>query len=446
MSKNKDHLEVVQGLVTQGTPNLTATGKKATLLREIAHEYVQSKQRDSMNGVGPRFVTSKNSEASPIYQITSNNVISVVPEKDIKSEIHHRFMIGTPNEINDVYKLIQYELSQHTVNTDAVAPVALQDDPQLAWNRLPFTSEDIHKITLDDIPEFRHFLGLCGQSADSLVLWTGSLLDAKSSRTQYLHIQSDGGNGKSTFLESLKRVFSADKVIAVDSSLFNDQYFGEALEGARILAFPDENNTSFFSSGKFKRFTGEDGVTINPKYKSTRNIRFTHKTIVLSNHDVQITSSEADVRRLVSVAMEKDSETGGHRSWYEGLKNSGEKILAYCYARYLEAVAKDPSVRSFIPVNKELIRKAIARKYAEHLDALYGMYEYSSNENDKQLKSEVHKHLASEFREARGKIFLATVKEALAGIGVYETTVRGMSYYKNLKKRSSTPTLSEKKI
>lgn len=437
MSKNKDHLEVVQGIVADGNQTLTSTGKKAQLLREIAELYVHTKQKDAMNGVGPRLVTSKTSEASPIYKIDSDNVISVVPEKEIKGEIHHKFMVGTPDDINNVYKLIVLELAQHTVVIEDIAPVALKDDPQLAWNRLPFTSEDIHKITLEDIPEFKHFLGLCEQSADSLVLWTGSLLDPKSSRTQYLHIQSDGGNGKSTFLESLKRVFSADKVIAVDSSLFNDQYFGEALEGARILAFPDENNTSFFSSGKFKRFTGEDGVTINPKYKSTRNIKFTHKTIVLSNHDVQITSSEADVRRLVSVAMTRDSETGGHRSWYEGLKNSGEKILAYCYARYLEAVAKDPSVRSFIPVNKDLVKKAIARKYSEYLDALYDGYEYSPNENDKQLKSEVHKHVSAELGEKRTKVFLSTVKEALAGIGVTETTSKGMSYYKNLKRRAS---------
>lgn len=448
MSKDKqNHLDIVKSLVANGDNTLTKVSAKGDVFRELAKEYVRSKQRAALNGTGPRLVTNKAAEVSPIYQVDPAGVVSVLQERDLESDLYQNYMTGTASEIKDVVKLIKYELYSQTIDLDKVASVALKDDPTLTWNRLPFTLNDVKQITLEELPEFKHFLSMCDESAESLVLWTGSLLDATSSRSQYLHIQSGGGNGKSTFLESLKRVFSTDKVLAVDSGHFNDQYFGEALEGARILAFPDENNTSFFSSGKFKRFTGEDSTTINPKFKASRNIKFTHKTIVLSNHEVQITSGEADVRRLVSVVMKADTETGGHRWWYEGLKTSGAKILAYCYGRYLAAVEADPSVRSFIPVNKALVRKAIERTYEEQLDAFYAAYEYSEDGKDRVLKSDIHKYLCDEFREPRGKIFLLRVKDALAGIGIESVAVNGRSYYKNVKRiLINAPRLQEKKV
>jgi hypothetical protein len=436
MSSTSKDLPEVEAIIKQGSKKLKATDGTARTLREIADLYVTEKRRAFMAGDSDayRLLVDQAAEESPIYKITQDNVVSVFKPQEIFSDLYHHYVTASPSQYKSIVKLIVANLHSHaTIDLKTVQPVALKDDDSLTWVRLPFSSADIASLTLKDVPEFAHILSLCEDGGESLTLWIGSLLDAKASRVQYLHIQSPGGTGKSALLEALVRVFGNEKVVIVDSGQFNDGYFGEAVEGARILAFPDENSTSFFSSGKFKRFTGEPTVTINPKYKQSRNINLTHKTIVLSNNDVQITSSEADVRRLISVVMRQDNEPLGIKSWYDGLRNSGERILGYCYSIYLSALKRDPSIRACIPVNAALTRKAIERKYSELLSTFYERFVHSAEEADRVRCSEVHKFLAGELKETRRGIFIDNVKSALEGIGIKKRMYNGIEFYNNIK-------------
>lgn len=441
MKKKKDSLE----LVVNNEPVRVSASKKAEFLNQMAKEWVRQKNRASwiMGGDGPRYGVSRDGESSPIYAISKDQVLSVANEREIKAELHKKFAEASPQDINNIYALIGYELYDNPVNVREALPVGLKDDARLAWTRLPFTREEAASLKLDDLKEFDHILGLCGKGARSLVLWIGSLLDPQSSRTQYLHLKSDGGNGKSTLFEAIRLVLGENKVISADSATFQDQYFGEALEGATLLLFADENNTSFMSSSKFKRFTGESSVTVNPKFKHHRNILFTHKTVILSNNDIQITSSYADVRRLISVTMEADTEKGGHRWWYRGLRDSGEKILAYCYSEYLKELEKNPALRSFIPADEGLVQEAIKRKYEETIGAFFEHYKVTDKEEDRVRCSEVHKTLCNELGFKRNMINVSNFKEALKSIGVSIVTSDNIPKYVGLKK-STSQSISEK--
>lgn len=445
-TKKTDALDAVRTIVSNNKQKkLKSISDRGRAIADAAKTYVQAKQKEFLDGKPDSFqlTVAKGVADSPIYKISREKVVSRILDQDLYSEIFSDFAIATGSELKQIVAIIAVELTSRATDMTTISPVALKDDPELTWNRLTFTKDDIKRIKPEDVPGFMHFLKLIEDGADSLVLWTGSLLDPKSSRQQYLHLQSDGGTGKSTFLESISSVFGPEKVLRENSVSFNSQYFGEELEGVRLLAFPDENNTSFFSSGKFKRFTGEDHVTIQRKYRQPRTIKLSHKTMVFSNNEVQITASRADTRRLISVVMKSDIEPEGRKTWYEDLKFSGDKILAYCHSKYIEALEKNPAIRAYIPSSQDLTKKAIERKYAEILSEFYEKYEVTEKPEDKIKKSKVHKHICDELRASRTSMVLDQIKSALKNIGVLEGREKGVEYYRGIREIVRAPGLKQ---
>lgn len=431
-----DLKEAEVALKSNKAEKLNAIDPKASALRKVAELYITEHKRAymAMETGAVRLGVDANTEDSPIYGTDTNNVIKVLKHPEVLSQLCQKYTTATPSQYESIIKLIKQLLySQGAIDFATVQPVALADDQALTWVRLPFTRAQAEQITIDQLPGFKHILGLCDDGGYCLTLWIGSLLDPKSGRAQYLHVQSDGGTGKSALLESIALAFGNQSVVFADSVQFNDAYFGELIEGARLLAFPDENSTSFFSSGKFKRYTGEPVVTINPKFKRPRNIHLTHKTLVISNNSVQITAGDADIRRLVSVVMTKDNESVGFKTWYEDLRNSGEKILCYCYAQYLKELVANPSAQIFIPANAALTKLAIERKYEELLSVFFEKFEVTGKELDKVRCSEVHKFLSSELREGRRGAFLDNITRAMEHVGAKKSLSKGITYYRGVK-------------
>lgn len=368
-----------------------------------------------------KWVTSSVGPDGRFYKLHANGLVEVADENEIL-----RFLYDFPyvTSMQTKREIVNYIKSMvGSIDQSKVLPVTLKDDSRLAWVKLPFTLEEARAVSLVSMPAFNNFLERSGSGARSLVLWLGSLLDPAASRSQYLHLYGSGGDGKSTLLESIRRVMGHSKVVSASATMFNDKHFGEELEGARILVFPDENNPRFFSSGKFKEYTGESGASINPKNKPNRYLNFTHKTIVFSNNEVEITSSKADMRRLLSITVESDTDSDGvdFKWWYQELLESGAKILAYCYCEYLKELEITPTLRAYIAPSKEKTFEAMERNYAEIESAILQNFAVTGDKADKVNRSYLHSVIAKDMGSNKSnKLFVAHLKEALKRLGIEE--------------------------
>ena len=386
-------------------------------------------------------VTSREDSADTIavYDIDASNVVRVVRDLTLEAavlRIRPNFGERERREALKFAKLLVHE--QRPLDLTAVQPVAFADEHATrTWNRLPFRRDELAAVSLDELPAFKHILSLC-DDAQALTLWIGSLLDAKAGRTQYLHLHGGGGNGKSTLFSGISEVLGKDHVITSRADEFSNQHWGDSIEGKRLLYFPDENNPGFFSTGKFKELTGEEWTTVNPKYQRPRRIRLTHKTAVFSNNRVEISTNAADRRRLLSVSMADDPDQNvGFRWWYEELRSSGSKILAYCFGEYERAVSADPSIRAYIPQRAEALEAAIDRKYSEVFDAIHTQYRVTGEHGDWLLRGEVHGAICEVLGERRtNRLFMQQLREALTRLGVTEgATERGQRVYRGLREQ-----------
>lgn len=377
-------------------------------------------------------------EETALYTQDADNVLAPFGPKALEHLVYRSCKALNDSERREVMKYIMLEVgSTRPVDLRTVQPVAFADEPDvLTWNRLPFRRADLGEVELASLPAFAHILSLC-DDPDALVLWIGSLLDPRSGRTQYLHLHGGGGNGKSTLFNAIAEVLGERHVVKTRADEFMNSHWGSIVEGARLLIFPDENNPGFFGTGKFKEFTGEETTSVNPKYEKPRSVRLTHKTAVFSNNRVEISTSVADRRRLLSISMADDPDGSvGFRWWYEELRSSGTAILAYCFAEYGRAVAADPSVRAFIPQQSASVQAAIERKYDEILDAIKTHFILTGKEDDRVDRAEVHRQVCEYMRERPGnRVFMQQVREALTLSGIEEGKRHGnVAVYRGLKK------------
>lgn len=311
--------------------------------------------------------------------------------------------------------------STRAIRFSQVAAVAFADQLEvLCFKRLKVTTAEAANITLEDLPGFKHVIGLTNDPR-ALVLWIGSLLDWKSARTQYLHWYGGGGNGKSTVFQAISDALGRERVIHTRMEDFSGPHWGTELVGARLLLFPDANSTRAFSGGKFKELTGEETATVNPKKQAHRKIKLTHKTAILSNRKISITNDEADRRRLLPIISQPDTESDhGNKSWYRDVRDNGEKILLYCYQEYAKELAVNPGIRSYIEPDASAQADAVEERYGDWLaiieDCLIPCV------NDPLTPSVLVTDLYNRIKETTGRSItqkdMEHIKDALSTIGI----------------------------
>ena len=360
-----------------------------------------------------------------ICAVSNDNVVSYMGDRLLEMLVFKHFPDFKIKQRLEIVEFIKLSLSSSPVATlSAIQAVAFQDEPEkLTWNRLRISRANLANISLEDMPAFAHILSLMDEPK-AFTLWVGSLLDTTSARVQYLHIHGGGGNGKSTLFSAIANVLGNNRVIKTRADEFANQHWGSALQGARLLIFPDENNPGFFSTGKFKEFTGEDCVTINPKYEQQRSIALTHKTVVFSNNKIEISSNVADKRRLLSITMVDDPDQSiGFRWWHDELKNGGEAIVAYCYREYEKAKLESPAIQAYIPQDTTTVEDAVSRKYVDITDSIHANFKITGHVKDCLRRSQVHDILANAMGERKtNRFFMQQIREALLRLGVKNGT------------------------
>lgn len=232
---------------------------------------------------------------------------------------------------------------------------------EFAWSRLSF---DPALTAPECPPELERLLSRTKQ-ADNLVLWLGSILDYEFPRTQYLYMYGPGSDGKSLLARIIEHTLGAHCCTTIYPQDLSGSHGTTKLEGIRVAMFKDESDTNFVSSGAFKRLTGDEMLTINPKGEPHRNIIVNCKVLIYSNEAPNLRGGRADMRRIIPV--EFMYRPGGTDLEFEKAAiAAGAGILQYCYYRFL--VWKEEHRNQDLPVDVGIVEDIKSNSYEGEIE------------------------------------------------------------------------------
>ncbi|MDQ3233347.1 MAG: DUF5906 domain-containing protein, partial [Pseudobdellovibrionaceae bacterium] len=179
----------------------------------------------------------------------------------------------------------------------------------------------------------------------------------------------EGQDGKSSILKVLKRVLGA-AAIATDWPANPNNFFTVRFEGKRLALVDEEPGGSCVRTDLWKRVTGSDTITIEPKGKQAYEIRNNLLIIVASNNRPATKAQKADRRRLV--VCELETYTGPLNAAFEDrLQEEFSDFISLC--QLLWKKFKGPS--GLVPVddeetlrNLEEINAEVSEIMAEHFE------------------------------------------------------------------------------
>lgn len=278
------------------------------------------------------FIVQEDQGARIIYkEIAPGHVIPVTREFHLEVDLL-QYCIGTGEE---ALMLDTTQISRAVsfwVNITAPVPkpkiFGFNETEGHCLQRLNWTKNPARAGT----PHFDQLLSRIS-NADALKKWIGSLFFSGADTQQYVYLVGKGGDGKSALTRFLGRVFGtsykSDEV--PDSGMA--RFWASTLLGKRLVVFNDVANTSFAKSSLFKQATGGDAMRIEEKFKSTYTARMSLKFMFTSNEDPDISSSEADQRRIIYCRFTRGGSY--QRGFEDRLWEEGNEFIMSCIDLYL---------------------------------------------------------------------------------------------------------------
>lgn len=237
-----------------------------------------------------------------------------------------------------------------TIKTEPL-PMAFDDDPRLAYNRIAA------KPVPGDCPVFDE---ICARTTNSEAMkaYIWSIIQPESYRQQYLWLHGDGNNSKSSLINMINTIVGEDACINIVSNPTDTRFFTSKLFGRRLASFPDSNTRAFVTTGIFKALTGDDTMEVEFKNQNSFSAKNIIKFIFSSNRLPDITSQVADIRRIILCEM--DVFSGPSIGNYQELLNAEiPQILHKCKISY------DTITKNHGPIKCDVSR---ARELAEAYD------------------------------------------------------------------------------
>ncbi len=216
-------------------------------------------------------------------------LLSIIP--NIKLTNDGGFIINIRNGLLNIYtKELKphspgfVSLVQYPVEYDPNAECPIWEDCINKWMEGP--EEDNKKLLL------QQFSGYCLSS---------SMLYDKA-----LFLVGDGGNGKSTFVDTIARVIGHDSVSHIDLESLYGQYGMHGLIGKRLNII-EEVHGNYYQSNKLKKLVSGESVTIDIKYKPQFTFRPQTKFIFAVNMMPRVDdTSTATERRICAIQFKNN--------------------------------------------------------------------------------------------------------------------------------------------
>ncbi len=290
-------------------------------------------------------------EADESVEIVRVQTLATHVAQYCHGQLDSRFAIK-PSEAKEIANLF-LALAEPT-SGEAVKIVRWRDEPGLTYRRLPWDKGD----GLAPAPTWDKLLSRMS-NAQAFIEWTGSLFFAESNLQQYVLMFGLGGDGKGSINRFNFKVFGKS-YRSKQPPAKGDKFWTHGILGARLVAFPDCEDSGFVGGGLFKSLTGGDPIDVEAKGEMSFTARFFAKYMVIVNDRPVISSQKSNLRRIIFcelAATDEDDPTFEDRLWDEG-----GAFLSACVAAY---ASKYPN-HGLIATDDEEIRE-----WTEELEAHY---------------------------------------------------------------------------
>jgi len=256
---------------------------------------------------------------------------------------------------DDATKIRKLWLAKCPARTERFLPLAWGDCKELALHKVVASP---YKFGYDFVMTPK-YCEIMHRMSDHKVFmaWVGSLFDPDSQRQQYVWIYGGGGNGKSALIRAIMNYLGP--VAANENPPTKDaKHWSVGLRNKRLVTFADCNNTSFITSGEFKSLTGEDGVRMEPKGKPAYTEQIQAKFLVSSNDKPNISSSKADLRRVLFFKIGEITTDFG-QEYEKALKAETHCFISTCWDVY-QSMTKGNPRHTFTCTNTEEIEAIVS--------------------------------------------------------------------------------------
>lgn len=263
-------------------------------------------------------------------QIDPDGVVHVVKDDSILCDIasyitNAKANVSFPRD-KDCKEILNYwKRITRPLDPTTIAMVLQKSKPGITWRRLPFDLSEGPTPLFDD---------MMNRTTNSRYLmdFIGSLFFPESDRQTYVWIYGEGGDGKGSLVSVLANILGD----AYSSEITKvNQFWTYGLLGKRLVTFPDCEDFLFPTSGLFKQITGGDKVRMERKNKNSFTSDLICKCLFLSNTKPELSTVEADMRRVIYCEMTRASEIVSPETYRQRLWDESKHFIWKCIRQYM---------------------------------------------------------------------------------------------------------------
>lgn len=262
----------------------------------------------------------------------------------------------------------------------AMAPAIKRPFPLVTWASDPRPAH--HKVAFDpepvaELPPLFHDLMERTTNARALMAFIGSIFEEQSFRQQYVWIYGGGRNGKGALIrclgDLLGSVYASEEAPTGES-----KHWTWGLLGKRLVVFADCNNASFVTSGRFKSLTGEDKIRVEIKKGAILSLDIPAKYMFTSNARPRVSSTTADMRRIIYSYIAPVSLENEVEDYEEKLAEEFPDFVSACWFAYLEMTAGNPKRKLEVSNDDEVMDLArdSEHEYESFVDGYLNVISY----------------------------------------------------------------------
>ena len=185
--------------------------------------------------------------------------------------------------------------------------------------------------------------------------FSGYCLSSSMTYDKALFLVGDGGNGKSTFVDTIAMIIGSNAVSHIDLESLYGQYGMHGLMGKRLNII-EEVHGNYYQSNKLKKVVSGEKVTIDIKYKPQFTFRPQAKFIFAVNQMPRVDDTSTATERRICAVLFKNSFKGDKAN--KGLR-SDFGLLAQELSgifNWMLAGARDLHERQGFVITKEQIK------------------------------------------------------------------------------------------
>lgn len=216
-------------------------------------------------------------------------LLSIIPPLVLTND--GGWMLNVKNGLLNIYTK---ELKPHTPNYVSLVQFPVAFDPEAkcpVW-------EDCIKAWMagdEEAEKTRLLKQFCGYCLSSSMIYDKALF-----------LVGDGGNGKSTFVDTISMVMGPESVSHIDLEGLYGQYGMKGLIGKRLNII-EEVQGNFYQSNKLKKLISGEEITIDIKYKDQFTFRPQAKFIFAVNIMPRVDdTSTATERRMIAITFKNN--------------------------------------------------------------------------------------------------------------------------------------------